>query len=83
MKVNSELFDIVEDLTAGGLLVEAAGILGMSFSSIKLAEMILNNKKDDREELNNAIKVLVDKNLLLLKEDIYYVNSDYVQTDDF
>jgi len=83
MKVNPELFDIVEDLTATGLLLEATGILGMSFSSTKLAEMVLNNKKDDREELNNAIKILIEQNLLLLKKDIYYVNSDYVQIDNF
>ncbi|MFA6195362.1 MAG: hypothetical protein WC656_01805 [Sulfurimonas sp.] len=77
MQINNEIFEIV-DLTAVGLLSEAAQILGMSFPAIKLAEIVLNNKIDNREELMASLKQLVDSNLLLLENDIYYVNSDYI-----
>lgn len=81
MQINPKLFDIV-DLTAGGLLLEAVAKLGMSFTSVKLAEVILNNRLDDREELLASLQQLIDTNILLLDDEVYYANSDYIGLDD-
>jgi len=82
MQINDEIFDIV-NFTASGLLVTVAGTLGMNFTSSQFAEIVLTNNIDDREELLLGLQQLLDTNLLLLQNNIYYVNSDYVKPDDF
>lgn len=77
MQINNEIFDIA-DHTSVGLLSVVAVELGMVFTPVQLTELVMKNKIDDREEIMKSFDTLIEKNLLLLKDDRYYVNSDYI-----
>lgn len=77
MQINNEIFDIA-DHTSVGLLSVVAVELGMVFTPVQLTELVMKNKIDDREEIMKSFDALIEKNLLLLKDDRYYVNSDYI-----
>jgi hypothetical protein len=77
MQINHEIFDLV-DYTAVGLLSVAAAELGMEFTPAQLTELVMRNKIDDRADVMKSFDMLINKNLLLLKDNRYYINSDYV-----
>jgi hypothetical protein len=77
MQINNEIFDIA-DHTSVGLLSVVAVELGMVFTPVQLTELVMKNKIDEREEIMKSFDTLIEKNLLLLKDDRYYVNSDYI-----
>lgn len=79
MQINNEIFDLV-DYTSVGLLSVAAVELGMDFTPAQLTELVMKNKTDEREEVMKSFEMLIKKNLLLLKDNRYYVNSDYIMT---
>lgn len=77
MTINHEIFDIV-DFTSVGLLSVAAVELGMDFTPAQLSALVMRNNKDDKSEVIKSFDILIEKNLLLLKDGRYYVNSDYL-----
>lgn len=77
MQINHDIFDVV-DFTSVGLLSVAVVELGMDFTPVQLAELVMKNNKDDRYDVMKSFDMLVEKNLLLLKDGRYYVNSDYI-----
>jgi len=79
MQINNEIFDLV-DYTSVGFLSVAAVELGMDFTPAQLMELVMKNKTDEREEVMKSFDMLIKKNLLLLKDNRYYVNSDYIMT---
>lgn len=80
MQINNEIFEIV-DFTAVGILTSVAAELGMNFTSAQLAEFIMKTKTDDSREIMTSFDMLVGTNLLLLQNERYYVNSDYIILD--
>lgn len=80
MQINHDIFHVVDlDFTAVGLLSSAVVELGMDFTNVQLTEFIMNNKEEDRDEVMKSFQKLISTNLLLLKENRYYVNSDYIK----
>jgi len=77
MNINPEIFKIV-DYTAVGLLSTIVIELGMDFTPSELSSLVMKNKTDERQEVMNSFDMLVKENLLLLKNNRYYVNSDYM-----
>lgn len=77
MQINNEIYNIV-DFTSVGLLSVAAVELGMEFAPAQLTQLVMRNKLDDKAEIMKAFDMLVKTNLLLLKDERYYVNSDYL-----
>jgi len=79
MHINNEIFNLVDHASVG-LLSVAAVQLGMDFTPVQLTELVMKNKTDEREEIMKSFDMLIKKNLLLLKDNRYYVNSDYIMT---
>ena len=50
----------------------------MDFTPAQLSELVMKNISEEKEEVIRSFDMLVKENLLLLKDNRYYVNSDYI-----
>ena len=83
MLINDEIFEVA-GIVAIGLLSEAVVKLGMEFSPESFAEIVLSQRvKDDPKEIQDAIDELLQTKMLLLQDGKYFVNSDYIRSDEF